>query len=113
LALVIICSSIIATTVQSDSNDSRSCIFTAREKSCHLAMTLVSDLREAPELLLDRFGGARRFVAPRPANRLLNSDGLLKPGFNVMNSETFSQPRLAKIGRIGKFRAINGKELEC
>ena len=41
------------------------------------------DLREVPELLRDKFGGARRFVAPRPANKLLRSEGLLKNKNNL------------------------------
>ena len=50
-------------------------------------MTLVSDLRDAAEFDLDRFGfgGARRFVAPRPARRLLNKDGLLKKNYNIID----------------------------
>ena len=49
-------------------------------------MTLVSDLRDAAEFDLDRFGfaGARRLVAPRPARRLLNKDGLLKKYFKTL-----------------------------
>ena len=43
-----------------------------------LFIALVRDLRDAAELLRERFGGARRFVAPRPARRLLNKDGLLR-----------------------------------
>ena len=68
-----------------------------------LAMTLVSDLLDAPELLLERFGGALLLVAPRPANRLLRRDGLLKSrrilGFvltsletTFLRQETFAQP---------------------
>lgn len=36
-----------------------------------LFITFDKDLREALELLRDRVPGARRFVAPRPAKRLL------------------------------------------
>ncbi len=39
----------------------------------------VRERRDAPELLRDKLGGARRFVAPRPASRLLRREGLLNP----------------------------------
>ena len=42
-------------------------------------IAFVSDRRDAPELLRDKLGGARRFVAPRPASRLLRREGLLDP----------------------------------
>ena len=63
-----------------DSNSGRKVCkrFGIQADPTYLAMTLVSDLLEAPELLLDRFGGALRFVAPRPARRLLSREGLLK-----------------------------------
>ena len=88
-----------------DSNSGRkvSKRFGIQADSTYLAMTLVSDLLDAPELLLERFGGALLLVAPRPANRLLRRDGLLKSrrilGFvltsletTFLRQETFAQP---------------------
>ena len=55
----------------------------------------MNDLREDAELLLDKCG-ALRLVAPRPARRLFNKDGLLAQ-MNAWNEETVKTPNRFKI----------------
>lgn len=53
------------------------------------------DRRLDPELDLDKFG-ARRFVAPRPANKLFSNDGDLAQ-MNAWKDDTVKTPSLFKV----------------
>lgn len=64
-----------------------------------------NDLRLDPLFDLDNIGGLR-FVAPRPASKLFNNDGLLAQ-INAWNDETVKTPSLFRVFLVALETCVN------
>lgn len=68
----------------------------------HLNFLRLTCIERRLEPLLDRDNsGGRRFVAPRPANRLFNRDGE-RAQMNAWNDETVNTPSLLRVFLVGR-----------
>lgn len=68
----------------------------------HLNFLELTCIERRLEPLLDRDkSGGRRFVAPRPANRLFNKDGE-RAQMNAWNDDTVNTPSLLRVFLVGR-----------
>lgn len=72
------------------------------ENFCNSNCRILTCIERRLEPLLDRDkSGGRRFVAPRPANRLFNKDGE-RAQINAWNDDTVNTPSLLRVFLVGR-----------